>query len=295
VRGLASIVIAAAVSVVPVGAQQPPVSADRPGGAVPPPSAVEQLRQVAAERAITESRYQIGQMERVLEGAVEHGATITRDRLKAVLPPGDTLMDGENARARGFRLDGYGVFFDVIVPPFETETTWTWSLRTLDQNALGLDSALKALEAHVKSQGNTDLEQALRRVELQVNPAMLAGQGVPPVTGARNATGSVAAASADTPAAPVDPILNDPNEAYRTEVVAALKDAMLDHSSSLGIGESDWLTIAARANDDRPRLAPADSDARTRIIRLRGADLLAYLARQITREEALNRIEVKVL
>jgi hypothetical protein len=294
VRGLVSIVIAATVSLVPVGAQQPPGSADRPDDALPRPSAVERQRQLAAERATTESRYQIGQMERVLEGAVEHGAAITRDRLKAVLPPGDTFMDGENARARGFRLDGYGVFFDVIVPPFEAETTWTWSLRTLDQNDLGLDSALKALEAHVKSQGNTDLEQALRRVELQVNPGMLAGQGVPAVAGARNATGSVAAAAADPPAAPVDPILSDPNDAYRTEVVAALKDAMLDHSSSLGIGENDWLTIAARANDDRPRLAPADSDARTRIIRLRGGDLLAYLARQITRDEALNRIEVKV-
>ena len=31
-------------------------------------------------------RYQVGVMERVLEGAVEHGATVTRDRLQAVLP-----------------------------------------------------------------------------------------------------------------------------------------------------------------------------------------------------------------
>ena len=48
---------------------------------------------------------------------------------------------------------------------------------------------------------------------------------------------------------------------------------MLAHSSSLGIGPAEWLTIAAKGNDDRPRLAPADSDARTRIIRLRGSDL----------------------
>jgi hypothetical protein len=256
-------------------------------------SAADRAKQMADER---ESRYQIGQMERVLEGAVEHGQTVTRDRLKSVLPPGDTLMSGENARARGFRLDGYGVFFDVIVPPFETETTLSWSIRTLDQNALGLDSALKALETHVKAQGDTDLEQALRRVELQVNPAMLAAQTAPTISVARNATGSAAAAiDAVAPGdTPPDPILNDPNEAYRTEVVAALKGAMLAHSSSLGIGENDWLTIAARSNDDRPRLAPADSDARTRIIRLRGSDLLAYLARQIPKEEALKRIEVKV-
>jgi hypothetical protein len=290
VRGLLLSIIIAVVSAAPAGAQ-PPADAQRPPGSFQRPSAAERLKQIAAERANSESRYQIAQMERVLEGAVEHGAALTRDRLKAVLPPGDTLMDGENARARGFRLEGYGVFFDVIVPPFETETTLTWSLRTLDQNDLGLDSALKALETHIKSQGNADLEQALRRVELQVNPAMLAVHADPAIPGARDAVGSAAAAT--TPLE-VDPILNDPNEAYRSEVVAALKDAMLDHSSSLGIGENDWLTIAARGNDDRPRLAPADSDARTRIIRLRGADLLAYLARQIPKDEALNRIEVKV-
>jgi len=267
---------------------QPPADDQRPS------TAAERAKQGADER---ESRYEIGQMERVLEGAVEHGATVTRDRLKSVLPPGDTLMSGENARVRGFRLEGYGVFFDVIVPPFETETTLSWSIRTLDQNALGLDSALKALEAHVKSQGDTNLEQALRRVELQVNPAMLAAQSAPAVPGARDATGSAASTNVDagSPAdTPPDPILSDPNEAYRTEVVAALKDAMLAHSSALGIGENEWLTIAARGNDDRPRLAPADSDARTRIIRLRGSDLLAYLARQIPKEEALRRIEVKV-
>jgi len=113
-------------------------------------------------------------------------------------------------------------------------------------------------------------------------------------TDARNATGSAAAANVDVPPPPADPILNDPNEAYRTEVVQALKDAMLEHSSSLGIAANEWLTIAAKGNDDRPRLAPADSDAHTRIIRLRGADLLAYLARQITKEQVLQRIEVRV-
>src|SRR6266576_2757156 len=189
-----------------------PIAALRTADAQPVSASAERAKQIAAER---ESRYQIGQMERVLEGAVEHGATVTRDRLKSVLPPGDTLMNGENARARGFRLDGYGVFFDVIVPPFETETTLSWSIRTLDQNALGLDSALKALEAHVKSQGDTDLDQALRRVEMQVNPAMFAAQTAPAIAGAGTATGSAAAANVDVPAPPADPILNDPNEAYR--------------------------------------------------------------------------------
>jgi hypothetical protein len=110
--------------------------------------------------------------------------------------------------------------------------------------------------------------------------------------GARNATGSAAVAREGQP--PTDPILSDPNEAYRTEVLQALKDAMLSHSSSLGIAPTEWLTIAAKGNDDRPRLAPADSGSSTRIIRLRGSDLAEFLAGRITREAALQRIEVRV-
>jgi hypothetical protein len=250
-----------------------------------------------ASRAAAEQRYQIGQMERVLEGAVEHGMTVTRDRVQALIQmPADLvsadLLVSDNAHARGFRLDGYGVFFDVTVPSFDTSTTW--SLRTLDQNDLGLDSALRTLQTHVKTAGDPSLEQALKRVELQVNPAVLARTSLPGVPGARLATGSALATNSDKPGPADDPILTDPNEAYRSEVTQALKDAMLAHSSSLGIGPTEWLTIAAKGNDDRPRLAPADSDARTRLIRLRGSDLADFLAGKISREEALHRIEVRV-
>src|SRR5688500_14661501 len=58
-----------------------------------------------------QSRYQIGQMERVLEGAVEHGVSNIRDRLQSFGPT--ELLISDSARARGFRLEGYGVFFDV--------------------------------------------------------------------------------------------------------------------------------------------------------------------------------------
>src|SRR5258705_12078904 len=125
----------------------------------------------AAARAAAEQRYPIGQMERVLEGAVEHGVTVTRDRMQALAQLPADLLVSDNAHARGFRLEGYGVFFDVTVPSFET--TWTWSLRTLDQNDLGLDSALRTLQTHIKTSGDPNLEQALKRVDLQANPASL--------------------------------------------------------------------------------------------------------------------------
>src|SRR5256885_4521005 len=107
--------------------------------------------QAAAARAAAEQRYQIGQMERVLEGAVEHGVTITRDRLQALAQTPADMLVSDNAHARGFRLDGYGVFFDVVVPSFET--TLTWSLRTLHQNDLGLDSALRTPQTYIKTAG----------------------------------------------------------------------------------------------------------------------------------------------
>jgi hypothetical protein len=240
-----------------------------------------------------QARYEVAQMERVLEGAVEHGVANIRDRLQSFGPT--ELLISDNARVRGFRLDGYGVFFDAVVPSLDT--TVLWSIRTLDQNLLGLQSALRELEAHIKQAGDINLEQALRRIELQVDPLLIARTAAPAtagVSGARTASGSVAAATADVPRQAADPIFANPNEVYRAEVTKALMEALLDHSSSLAIEPNEWLTVAARRNDERPRLAPADTDAQTFYIQLRGSDLTAFLARQISREEALKRIEVRV-
>ena len=250
---------------------------------------------VATARATSDqkqSRYQIGVMERVLEGAVEHGATVTRDRLQALLPA--QMLISENARVRGFRLDGYGVFFDVEVPSLEG--TLPWSFRTLDQNDLGLESALKALQTHVQAAGDPNLRQALERVELQVGPMTRVTRSTArTVAGALGATGSASVASAGAEAqSSIDPILNNPEEAYRGEVKQALMEAMLDHSGPLAIGPDEWLTIAARRNEDRARLAPADSDAQTIVIRASGADLAAFRAGRILREDAVKRIEVRV-
>src|SRR6266540_3509739 len=136
-----------------------------------------QLNDQLALRAAADQRYEIGQMERVLEGAVEHGVTVTRDRIQALAQVPAEMLVSDNAHARGFRLEGYGVFFDVVVP--SGLATLTWTLRTLDQNDLGLDSALRALQTHVKNSGDPNLEQALKRIELQVSPAVLARTGGP--------------------------------------------------------------------------------------------------------------------
>ena len=78
------------------------------------------------------------------------------------------------------------------------------------------------------------------------------------------------------------------------EIREALIDAMLEHSRGLGIGPDEWLVVAARGIYERPPLAPADSDAQTTIIRVRGGDLTAYLGGQISHDEARKRFDVKV-
>jgi hypothetical protein len=106
--------------------------------------------------------------------------------------------------------------------------------------------------------------------------------------------GVPATQAAPAPPAQPDPILDDPNEAYRAEVIQALIDAVLDHSSPLGIGPSEWVTVAARRNEERPRLAPADSGAQSVVIRVSGADLASFRAGQVSREEVLKRVDRKV-
>jgi hypothetical protein len=247
-------------------------------------------RQSQPRSPLDQLRYQIGTMERVLENAVEHGAAIWRDRLQAVVPSQTLLLD--NARARGYRLEGYGVFFDVEVPSLSFETTLYSVFRTLDENGLGLQSALNQLKTYIQAAGDANLEQALKRVELQVSPVVPATT-VAPASGARQAGGAGSAVPAAGSRDNGDPILNNPQEAYRQEVTQAVIDAMLDHGGALGISGDEWLTIGERRNEVRPRIG-FDSDAQTVIIRLRGTDLGAFRAGQLSREDALKRVEVRV-
>src|SRR5215510_13025836 len=100
-------------------------------------------------------RYQIGVMERILEEAVQHGADKTRERIQSVLPPADMLLV-TSAQVRGFRLEGYGVFFDVEVPTLDASIPL--SFKMLDQTGLGLDSALQAFKQVVQKSNDVNLE-----------------------------------------------------------------------------------------------------------------------------------------
>jgi hypothetical protein len=244
-------------------------------------------------------RYQIGVMERILEEAVQHGADNTRERIQSVLPPADMLLV-TSARVRGFRLDGYGVFFDVEVPTLDASLPL--SFKMLDQSGLGLDSALQTLRQVTQKSGDVNLEQALRRIELQLGPVAVVS---PDTAGARNLSGSAATVSNDAvqsrgatakpvPVLTVESYLNEVHSTLRAEVRDALIDAMLDHGRGLDVAPTEWLQVAARRDDGRPRLGPVDADVETMSIRVRGADLTEFLGGKITREEAIKRIDVKM-
>ena len=122
---------------------QPPAS---PTAATPQASAAEVRR----------ARYAIGQMERILEGAVEHGAAELRARVQALVPA--DLLLAETARARGFRLEGYGLFFDVEVPALQPTVAWTLRAMVADNGA-----SLAQLKAFVQKVGDPrDREELLQ-------------------------------------------------------------------------------------------------------------------------------------
>jgi hypothetical protein len=116
------------------------------------------------------ARYPLIVMEGVLEAAVQHGARALSRQLQTGMPQ-MMLMSG-NARARGFRLDGYGVFFDVDVPAMKQSIVWSW--RMLDRDDAGTANALESLKNMAKTVSDPvqkrEIEQAIRSIELRVGP-----------------------------------------------------------------------------------------------------------------------------
>jgi hypothetical protein len=246
-------------------------------------------RQIQQRDAVSQLHYQIDTMERILETAVEHGASVWRDRIQALAPVQALLV--ENARVRGYRLEGYGLFFDIDVPSLDF-TLFT-AMQTLDQNGLGLQSALNQLRTYIQAQAANDpnLQQALKRIELQLPAAVTTTADV---SNARSATDPPAFTSNDRPAVDAnDPILTSPAEVFRAEVMQSIVDALLDHSAPLGLGPDEWLTVGVRRNEMRPRIG-LDTNAQTVIARLRGSDLAAFRAGQVSREDVFKRVEVRV-
>jgi hypothetical protein len=241
------------------------------------------------------ARQKISLMESVLESAVANGADSLMRAVRVVMPP-DALMLTGAPSARGFLLQGYGLFFDVEVPAFRRTIAWTLR-QMVDDNGLGAPAAVNQLKAYIATvqdpRQRAALDRALRRLELQVGPVGPIQQDA----AARSGATTVSQAVALPPPAPpqVDPaILDDPNAAYTREVSVAIIDAMIENSGPLPVGDNEWLTVAARDNIRPDRLVPGDtSNISSIVFRIKGSDLAAFRAGRMTLEEARTHVEVK--
>ena len=253
------------------------------------------------EADAVKARQKISMMEGVLERAVSNGADNVLRQLREIMPVADSpLMFLGQPHVRGFRLDGYGVFFDVEVP--QLRLSMAWALRYMvDQNGVTAGAAVSDLRSFVSQQvrdprDRERLERALQRIEAQVGPA------VPrQATGAAAATRVADQVTSNQPAligpAQVDQVvIDDPNEAFTREVKEALVEAMIENSGPIAIGPEEYLTVAARDNARTDRLAvPSDaaSDLHTIMVRIKGSDLAAFREGRITLDEARKRVQVR--
>ena len=230
-----------------------------------------------------QARFQIAAMEGVLERAVQLGAQTMRVKVQQVAP--EMLFISGAPRARGFWLDGYGVFFDVDVPALRRSVLW--SVRTLDQGDHNRSVELRDLKAQATSVTDPEARQRLlliinRLEQLEPLPGDVAGP---------RKTGGLTAAAAHT--TETDEVLQDPGEAYTNEVRNALIDAIVVYSTPFSLSPNQSLTVAAR-DQEGTRLQPGDPyDVTTVLLRAKGSDLLVYRNGEIDKAEMRKRIEVK--
>ena len=216
--------------------------------------AFAQARQVQVPKPDPQvaARYQLAIMADVLERAVQQGARLMTRQLQGGMP--QMLLIGGDARARGFRLEGFGIFFDVDVPAMRQSVMWSW--RMLDLTGGGAAGAIEELKAHLKTVTDPaerrTLDQAIRQLELQLGPSASVADSIRAENAPRReGQATVVAAPRPQGRGPGRPVRRragrrprrrvavmeqDPGEAYTVAVREALVDAMLRYSQSLALG-----------------------------------------------------------
>jgi hypothetical protein len=262
----------------------------------------------AAQRpqpAVDSRRDDIRVMESVLTNALQKGAQDLARQMQ-VSEPGSLFVTGAG-RARGFVLDGYGIFFDVDVPGMRQSVVWSAQMLQQAQERENLRQFIE--RSRPNSPERQLAELTLRRLERQgpaaggtPTPAGQPDRGNVSATTVNDpttpppantlVTPSAAAAVAPVPSAAAPAETRDPNELYTDAVKTALIDAMLKYSAFLKIAPDEWLTVAAR-DSDGPLLPGQIDDSSTIVLRIKGSDLAAFQSGKLTRDEVLKRVEVK--
>jgi len=288
---------------IPSVAQAPPDPTPQSAPVVSPPRLAQEPQSSSVDQR------DVRMMEIVLTNAVRNGAENISRQMQAREP--GSLFVVDTAKARGFVLEGYGIFFAVDVPMMRQAAVW--SARQLMQRDLQDQiGKLNAIAADTTRDLDTRRQAAFqaRLLGLQLQggngstvtppfgppPTLAGGTATPVANNSTPAPGTVRATDVDEKAAPSSPApvspLTDPNDLYTEAVKAALIDAMLKHSLSLHIGDNEWLTVAARDGEGPPVPGQID-DASTIVISIKGSDLSAFITNKLTREEVIKRVKIR--
>lgn len=230
---------------------------------------------VQPDRADQDRRYQISVMEGVLERAAANGAAQTSRRFQQHVP--EPLLWNGPSRARGFRLDDYGLFFHVEVPALRGSLLWSYQVLTETPNDIesSLGNEFRTLREQIKQ-----LADPVRRQELDQTIQRL----------------QVVVLGGDAPARAVVRRSRPPldlNETYTSDVKDAIVQAMLDHSSALQLGAGEWLTVAVRDSEPGPIVPGQPYDLMTITLRVKGSDLASFHGGKLSREEIIERVHVR--
>jgi hypothetical protein len=211
-----------------------------------------------AQTPVTPNPEQIRRHEQVsllvgtLVGAVRFAAQRTAKEVQS--RTNNTNFFAGEARAKGFTLDGYGVFVYIEIPTLDLTVT------------LMVDQMEREAQRKLDTQVANRLDPSAAKDPPNAKD----------VPGAKETLRDI----------------QDTGEKYRGAVKLALTDAMLDFSKNLELKPDEWLSVAARGSESA--LTPGEVlQLTTVVLRVKGSDLTDYLAGRLTKEQAREKVEVR--
>ena len=237
------------------------------------PAAAQGAGPAAAELAAVNDPLtaQIQVLERVLSRAVALSARGVEQQMPP-WTPGLMLFAGP-AQVRGFRLAGYGVFFDVECPVLRQSILWSMEM---------MDADLRRIQRSLERLREGALDQVLRELDPEMGATVAFPAGGVPAPADRRSR--VAAADAPSPAGP-DTEAADLHVVYQDALRQMLMDAVLGYGGRLAalLDADDWLTVIARDSRGLP--------GRDTTVRVRAGDVAALHAGSLTLDEARARVD----
>jgi len=228
--------------------------------AIPRVGAAQTVVQPGAEQIRRHD--QISLFEGTLVGAVNKAARHVAGEVQA--HTNNASFFTGDARAKGFILDGYGVFVYVEIP------------------ALDLTLTLMADQIERDAKSRAEADPVNNRVDPndKLDPKPVAPKVDSKIIGNGPTARETLQAVMDT------------GQKYREQVKLELTDAMLDFTKNLELKPDEWLSVAARGSEGA--LTPGEIfQLTTVVLRVKGSDLADYLAGRLTKEEARKKVEVR--